>query len=104
MKKIYIVSIVFLALTFSVDSQIVVQPKSEIKSKVQEKKEGGKYYSEYVVQPEKLKTFFISGEIPADFPKYDKYKSYDENKLIAKSWAKANKSLIKQEFWYKFED
>jgi hypothetical protein len=104
MQKVYFVAFSIFALSLSVKSQVKVQPKTEIKSKVQEKKEGGKYYSEYVVQPEKLKTFFHTGEIPSEFPKYDKYKTYEENKIIAKNWAKANKSLIKQEFWYKFED
>ncbi len=104
MQKIYFVAFSIFAFSLSVKSQVKVQPKTELKSKVQEKKEGGKYYSEYVVQPEKLKTFFHTGEIPAEFPKYDKYKTYDENKVIAKEWAKINKNLIKQEFWYKFED
>jgi hypothetical protein len=104
MQKVYFVAFSILAFNLSLKSQVKVQPKTEIKSKVQEKKEGGKYYSEYVVQPEKLKTFFHTGEIPSEFPKYDKYKTYEENKIIAKNWGKANKSLIKQEFWYKFED
>lgn len=104
MKIFYLFLLVFTSLSFSVNSQINVKPKSELKSQTQEKKEGGKYYSEYVVRPEKLKTFFHSGEIPVGFPKYDKYKTFDENKTIAKTWAKENKSLIKQEFWYKFED
>jgi len=104
MKKVYFVALSIFAFTLSVNSQVKVQPKTEIKAKVQQKKEGGKYYSEYVVRPEKLKTFFHTGEIPSEFPKYDKYKTYDENKTIAKAWAKENKSLIKQEFWFKFED
>lgn len=104
MKKIYFVSFAIFGLSLCVNSQVKIQPKSQLKSQVKEKKEGGKYYSEYVVRPEKLKTFFHSGEIPSEFPKYDKYKSFDENKLIAKNWAKVNKSLIKQEFWHKFED
>ena len=104
MKKFYFVSFAIFALILSANSQVKVQPKSALKSQVKEKKEGGKYYSEYVVRPEKLKTFFHTGEIPAEFPKYDKYITYDENKLIAKNWAKANKNLIKQEFWNKFED
>ncbi len=93
-----------MTVSLSVNAQITVKPKSEIKSQVHEKKQGGKYFSEFVVRPEKLKTFFHTGEIPSDFPKYDKYKTFDENKIIAKSWAKENKSLIKQEYWNKFED
>ncbi|MFM7666901.1 MAG: hypothetical protein ACKO7D_01775 [Bacteroidota bacterium] len=104
MKSLYLSFFVFVSLSFSVNSQINVKSKSELKSQTHDKKEGGKYYSEYVVRPEKLKTFFHTGEIPADFPKYDKYKTFDENKTIAKAWAKENKSLIKQEFWFKFED
>ncbi len=104
MKKIYFASIILFALAFTANSQIKVQPKSTLKSQTQPKKEGGKYYSEYVVRPEKLKTFFHTGEIPSDFPKYDKYKDFEANKVIAKAWAKANKNLIKQEFWNKFED
>ena len=87
------------------NSSVQVKPKSELKQQTHTKqKSGGKYYSEYVVRPEKLKTFFESGVIPTTFPKYDKLKTYDENKSIAKNWAKANKSLIKKEFWFKFED
>jgi hypothetical protein len=104
MKIFCLLLLFFTTLSFSINAQINVKPKSELKSQTLEKKEGGKYYSEYVVRTEKLKTFFHSGEIPVNFPKYDKYKTYDENKAIAKTWAKENKSLIKQEFWYKFED
>ncbi len=104
MLKLYFLSFSIFTLALSVNAQVKVQSKSQLKSQVQEKKEGGKYYSEYVVRPEKLKTFFHSGEIPTDFPKYDKYNTFEENKIIAKNWAKANKSLIKEEFWYKFED
>jgi hypothetical protein len=87
------------------NSSVQVKPKSELKSQTHTKqKSGGKYYSEYVVKPEKLKTFFIDGAIPTSFPKYDKYKTYDDNKTIAKTWARSNKSLIKKEFWFKFED
>lgn len=64
----------------------------------------GVYYSDYVIYPEKLKTYFISGEIPQDFPKYDKEKTFEENKVIAKTWAKLNKHQVKQEYWYLFEN
>ncbi len=104
MKKIYFTSFIVFAAILSAKAQIKVQPKSGLKSQVKEKKEGGKYYSEYVVRPEKLKTYFHTGTVPTNFPKYDKYKSFDENKAIAKQWAKTNKDLIKNEFWYKFED
>lgn len=102
MKKLLFFT--FLIFCMNGFSQVTIQPKSEIKSQVHKKEQGGKYYSEYVVRPEKLKTFFHTGEIPTDFPKYDKYKDFEANKLIAKEWAKANKNLIKQEYWYKFED
>ena len=101
MKIVYVLGIVLLS--FSINAQLEVSPKTSIKSQTYKKQEGGKYYSEYIVKPEKLKTFFHSGQIPSSFPKYDKYKTYDENKLIAKQWAKSNKTLIKQEFCYKFE-
>ena len=74
------------------------QENSEIK------KSQGVYYSDYVIHPEKLKTYFITGEIPQQFPKYDKLKSFEENKVIAKTWAKANKELVKSEYWYLFEN
>ena len=101
MKIVSVLGMVLLS--FSINAQLQVSPKTSIKSQTYKKQEGGKYYSEYIVKPEKLKTFFHSGQIPSSFPKYDKYKTYDENKLIAKQWAKSNKTLIKQEFWYKFE-
>ena len=68
------------------------------------KKSQGVYYSDYVIHPEKLKTYFISGEIPQDFPKFDKLKTFDENKVIARNWAKVNKELVKSEYWYLFEN
>jgi hypothetical protein len=95
--------ITLLLSSFCIKAQVKVTPKNSIKTQTHQKQEGGKYYSEYVVKPEKLKTFFHSGQIPSSFPKYDKVKTYDENKLIAKQWAKNNKMLIKQEYWYKFE-
>jgi hypothetical protein len=104
LKNSFFFLVVFLVIGNSLHSQFSVQPKSEIKSQVYKNHDGGKYYSEYVVRPEKLRTFFNSGEIPDDFPKYDKDKTFHENKIIAKSWARENKSFIKQEFWYKFED
>ena len=109
MKIIFTTILFFVSLSISAqvnsNSSVQVKPKSELKSQTHTKqKSGGKYYSEYVVRPEKLKTFFHSGVIPTTFPKYDKLKTYDENKSIAKDWAKANKSLIKKEFWFKFED
>jgi len=64
----------------------------------------GVYYSDYVIHPEKLKTYFVSELIPSDFPKYDKLKTFDENKLIAKVWAKANKEQVKQAYWHLFEN
>jgi hypothetical protein len=103
-KNSFFFLVVFLVIGNSLYSQLSVQPKSDIKSQTYKNQEGGKYYSEYVVRPEKLRNFFNSGEIPHDFPKYDKEKTFDENKIIAKSWARENKSFIKQEFWYKLED
>jgi hypothetical protein len=109
MKIIFTTILFFVSLSISAqvnsNSSVQVKPKSELKSQTHTKqKSGGKYYSEYVVKPEKLKTFFIDGAIPTSFPKYDKYKTYDDNKTIAKTWARSNKSLIKKEFWFKFED
>jgi hypothetical protein len=68
------------------------------------KKSQGVYYSDYVIHPEKLKTYFISGEIPVEFPRYDKLKTFDENKITARNWAKANKELVKSEYWHLFEN
>ena len=91
-------------LCFNLTAQIKLQSKESIKSQKHEKASKGKYYSEYVVRPEKLKKFFLIEKIPDSFPHYDKYLSYDENKAIAIKWAKENKSLIKEEYWYKFEN
>lgn len=74
------------------------QEKSEIK------KSQGVYYSDYIIHPEKLKTYFLTESIPSDFPKYDKLKTFDENKIIARNWAKANKELVKSEYWHLFEN
>lgn len=54
----------------------------------------------YVVKnPKKLMTYFKSGEIPADFPKYDHDKTKEENVKIAVNWAKTgnNMSLLTEE-------
>lgn len=103
---------VFCLLSASISAQ--VKPKSEIRKISAERKEApvstpstntnkGVYYSEYVIYPEKLKTYFVSETIPAEFPHYDKLKSFEENKEIAKTWAKANKELVKPQFWHLFE-
>lgn len=103
---------VFCLLSASLSAQ--VKPKSEIKKISAERNEvqattpttntnKGVYYSEYVIYPEKLKTYFVSETIPAEFPHYDKLKSFEENKEIARVWAKANKELVKPQFWHLFE-
>jgi len=92
---------------------VSIKPKSELKkgsitqqpiSTTASGQSNGKYYSEYIVYPEKLKTYFISGEIPADFPKYDKSKTHEENKQIARQWGKNNKHLIKDQFLHLVEE
>ncbi len=101
---------IFCLVTISTFSQVkeIKQPKKVTFDKqtsqpiVKEPK--GVYMSEYIIYPEKLKTYFITGEIPVDFPKYDKQKSHEENKVIARTWSKANKNLIKSEFWHLFEN
>ena len=103
---------VFCLLSASLSAQ--VKPKSEIKKITAERNEmpastpttttnKGVYYSEYIIYPEKLKTYFINETIPSEFPHYDKFKTRDENKEIAKTWAKANKELVKPQFWHLFE-
>jgi hypothetical protein len=103
---------VFCLLSASLSAQ--VKPKSEIKKIRADRNEvqattpttntnKGVYYSEYVIYPEKLKTYFVSETIPTEFPHYDKLKSFEENKEIARVWAKANKELVKPQFWHLFE-
>jgi hypothetical protein len=93
---------------FSVFSQF--KSKNELKSiqaprkefsinKQQPKKfEKRPVHDEYVVHKEKLKTYFVSNQIPVDFPKYDKALSYDINKANAIEWAKKNAILFKENF------
>jgi len=105
MKTIITVSLIlFSSLAFS---QIQVQPKPQAQThpnNFPENIDNGVYYHSYVIYPEKLKTYFVSGEIPADFPKYDKNLTMAENRIIAKEWGKLNKQLIKEQFWYLLED
>jgi hypothetical protein len=88
-------------------SQVQIQPKPQSQThpnNFPENINNGVYYHSYVIYPEKLKTYFHSGEIPADFPKYDKNLSMNENRAIAKVWGRSNKHLIKEQFWYLLED
>ena len=98
-----ILTVLICLICFNFSAQIKLESKESIKAQSHEKASKGKYYSEYVVKPEKLKTFFHSNTIPDSFPKYDKYKSFEENKEIAKEWARKNKALIKEEYWYKID-
>jgi len=76
--------------------------KKETNSNIQ-KQDSTKVLREYLWHPDKLKLGFVSGEIPYDFPKYNNDLDYKSNSEIAKSWAKLNKNLIKQEYWSKFD-
>ncbi len=76
--------------------------KKETNSNIQ-KQDSTKFFREYLWHPDKLKNGFISGEIPSDFPKYNNDLDYKSNSEIAKSWARLNKHLIKQEYWSKFD-
>jgi len=53
----------------------------------------------YVVSDKKLPLFFLSGEIPADFPKYDSNLSKNKNVKIALKWLNepTNYSLLTDE-------
>lgn len=51
----------------------------------------------YAFDTKKLASYFISGQIPADFPKYDATLTKEENKEIAKNWAKQHQDLITEE-------
>lgn len=101
MKKLLLF---LLVIPFGMVAQVQLEPNKTVKTQNHSKDHSGKYFSEYVVKPEKLKTFFHTNTIPDSFPKYDKYISFEENKSIAIQWAKNNKTLIREEFWYKFEN
>lgn len=58
---------------------------------------------EYVVKTEKLQTYFINTQIPADFPKYDATLTKEENIEIARNWAMDNKNLFTPYAIEKFE-
>lgn len=99
-----ILTVLICLICFNFSAQIKLESKESIKSQSHEKAVKGRYYSEYVVRPEKLKTFFHSETIPDSFPKYDKYLTFEENKSIAIEWAKKNRTLIKEQYWYKFDN
>jgi hypothetical protein len=60
---------------------------------------------EYFKDVKTLKTFFISGEVPATFPKYDNTLDKVGNKELVKKWINipANKDLLTQEAKDKFD-
>lgn len=44
------------------------------------------YIPMYVVSDKELPSYFLSGEVPVDFPKYDGNKTKQENVVIALKW------------------
>ena len=64
------------------------------------------YVPLYVVSDKELPSYFLNGQIPADFPKYDGAKSEKENIIIALKWAKipSNNALLTDEAKQKVED
>jgi len=59
---------------------------------------------EYFKDVKTLKTFFVSGEIPGSFPKYDNTLDKVGNKELVKKWIKipANYDMLTQESKDKF--
>ncbi|MEN9303727.1 MAG: hypothetical protein RL264_2156 [Bacteroidota bacterium] len=104
MKKIILPFFVLLGLNLSAQ----IQPKSELKSvKVEQTQpkpnDPMAAPREYLIHPDKLKLAFISGQIPADFPKYNNDLDKKANIEIAKTWARANRHLILEKYWNKID-
>ncbi len=105
MKKVILsFSVLMLSATlFAQESPKVTTPvkggTSQIMVNKKEKPVSTNWVYNYVVNDKKLKTLFISGEIPADFPKYNHNISHKENKMIAVQWAQKpeNYALLNEE-------
>lgn len=57
------------------------------------------YQQPYIIKDKKLATYFKSGQIPTDFPKFDYSKTKKENKGLIKDWYYKgnNKDLLSPE-------
>lgn len=77
MKTIKILTLAMLAFAFS--GEVNAQSAST-SSRTEVKKEAGP-------DMKKVRTLFESGEIPADFPKYDESLTKEEFKVQVKTWA-----------------
>ena len=82
----------FCALTFTIQAQtekITTQKQKSISS------EKSDYFS--IEIENKIKSYLVSGEIPAALPKYVKGTTEEDYKRILKDWGKENINLIKLE-------
>ncbi len=100
MKKVilsFTVSLFSVALFAQEPPKVVVPNKENSAHAVLNRSD--KWVYKYIINDEKLKTLFVSGEIPVDFPEYDNNISYQENKKIAVRWAQKpeNYALLNEE-------
>lgn len=64
------------------------------------------YVPLYVVSDKEMPKYFLNGQIPEDFPKYDGNKTKQENVVIALKWCKEpdNYALLTEEAKQKVDD
>ena len=64
------------------------------------------YIPMYVVSDKELPSYFLNGEIPSDFPRYDANKTKQENVVIALKWCNEpdNYALLTDEGKQKVDD
>ena len=60
-------------------------------------------HDKYLGREDKIKNIMKNGEIPASFPTFETGLSKEEYKLLVKDWLRANKPLIKEDEYTKFE-
>ena len=105
MKKI-IYTLLFLGSIQFCNSQVndVSSLKYGTKKQVTNSKKERVVTGQFIMKEDKLKTFFIGEVIPSTFPEYNHLISYQENKVLVKSWLKVNKTLIKPEVLERYKN
>jgi hypothetical protein len=105
MKKI-IYTLLFLGTLNFCNSQVndVSSLKYGTKKQLTNSKRERVVTSKFIIKDDKLKTFFVGEVIPNTFPEYNHLISYQENKILVKSWLKSNKNLIKPELLERYKN
>ena len=92
MKVFKLIGVVLIVLTFTA----TVSAQTKVAASINERQK--EIQGEYIKDVKTLSTFFLSGSIPADFPKYDNKFDKEANKKAVVIWAKKpnNNALISE--------